>query len=168
MRKLVLLLGLLLVALPAQAQQRPRKGADIYLGYANAKVDNTGHDTGHGLEATLAVGVSQQWSLVADFAYQTDVFDGHFKQYLAGLRYGDTEEQGRTFAHILAGQARIRENGRRDQGLAFVLGVGMDVPLAGRLGYRVLQLDYMPARYFDRWQHNFRFGTGILIFFGYD
>ena len=105
--------------------------------------------------------------------------------FLGGVQLKDnsSEKTFKPFAHALAGVAhgrnriRITDSGcitigltpcpspftETDTGLAGAGGGGLDIRASDRFDVRVIQVDYNPARLFDRTAHNFRFGVGLVL-----
>lgn len=87
------------------------------------------------------------------------------------------------FAHALVGTARVRNEidvsndvciaivpspcppdfTEKETGFAAAFGGGIDIRASNRIDIRVIQIDYNPTGVFDRTQHNFRIGVGIVF-----
>jgi hypothetical protein len=105
--------------------------------------------------------------------------------FLGGVQYKDNSSEGtfKPFAHGLIGVAHARNRvtfsqagciaivpspcpgpfTETDTGLAGAVGGGLDVRASDRFDIRVIQVDYNPARLFERTAHNFRFGVGLVF-----
>ena len=101
----------------------------------------------------------------------------------AQLKDNSTEKTFKPFAHALVGVAHGRnrisftDSGciaivpvpcpspftETATGLAGAGGGGLDIRASNRFDIRVVQVDYNPARLFDRTAHNFRFGVGFVL-----
>lgn len=113
----------------------------------------------------------------------TVAFDGKSSvlNFLGGVQFKDNSGDGRVkpFAHALIGAAR-RSNTISGGGFACVgiipcpastketafagaFGGGIDVRLSGRVGVRLIQLDYNRIRYNAGVDHGFRFSTGLIF-----
>lgn len=51
----------------------------------------------------------------------------------------------------------------KETGWAAAFGGGLDIRASDRIDIRVIQVDYNPTGLFDRTQHNFRIGVGIVF-----
>lgn len=113
----------------------------------------------------------------------TVAFDGKSSvhNFLGGVQFKDNSGDGRVqpFAHALIGAAR-RSNTISGGGFACVgiipcpastketafagaFGGGIDVRLSGRVGVRLIQIDYNPIKYNAGVDHGFRFSTGLIF-----
>lgn len=50
-------------------------------------------------------------------------------------------------------------------GFSMALGGGLDIKITKRIDFRVIKADYNPTRLGGFWEHNGRFGTGIVLKF---
>lgn len=111
--------------------------------------------------------------------------DSRIFNFLGGVQVKDnsSEKTFKPFAHALAGvaHARNRIDFRQDVCAAVVglpcpadftesetafgaaFGGGIDIRASDRIDIRVVQIDYNPTGLFDRTQHNFRIGVGIVF-----
>ena len=105
--------------------------------------------------------------------------------FLGGVQIKDnaTDSTFKPFAHALVGAAHARNRvdfsndvciavspspcpldfTESETGFAGAFGGGIDIRASDRVDIRVIQIDYNPTRLFDRTQHNFRFGVGIVF-----
>ena len=105
--------------------------------------------------------------------------------FLGGVQIKDnsSEKTFKPFAHALFGAAHARNRvdvsndvciaiapspcpgdfTEKETGWAAAFGGGIDIRASDRVDIRVIQLDYNPTGLFDRTQHNFRIGVGIVF-----
>jgi len=105
--------------------------------------------------------------------------------FLGGVQIKDnsSEKTFKPFAHALFGAAHARnrvnitEQGcvaifpspcpedftEKETGWAAAFGGGIDIRANDRIDIRVIQVDYNPTGLFDRTQHNFRIGVGVVF-----
>jgi hypothetical protein len=105
--------------------------------------------------------------------------------FLGGVQIKDnsSETTFKPFVHGLFGAAHARnrvnitEQGciaifpspcpadftEKETGWAAAFGGGLDIRASDRVDIRVIQVDYNPTGLFDRTQHNFRIGVGIVF-----
>jgi hypothetical protein len=97
--------------------------------------------------------------------------------FLGGVQVKDNSSSGRVrpFAHAMLGAAHRNDNieGRpcisvcpistQETGFAAAFGGGLDVRIKGRLGIRLIQVDYNPIKFTGGMDNNFRFSTGLLF-----
>ena len=112
--------------------------------------------------------------------------DSQIYNILGGVQIKDTssEKMFKPFAHALFGGARARNHvdfspdvcaafpvifpcpsafTDKEGGYAGAIGGGIDIRASNRVDIRIIQLDYNPTDLFNRTQHNFRIGVGIVI-----
>jgi hypothetical protein len=68
------------------------------------------------------------------------------------------------FVHALVGLGHIRA-GSTDSSFSTAIGGGVDMRIAPRLSWRILQADAVVTRFFGGTQHNARISTGIIFHF---
>lgn len=136
-RKIVVLLGLLLLAMPSLAQEFKR--AEIFGGYQYTHVDP--NVNGNGWNAALT-GYATRWLGV------TGDFSGSYKSgsslhtYMVGPTLALRTPRATPFVHALFGGAHA------DQLNAFAMGVGggLDVHAGEHFSVRLLQADWLMFR----------------------
>ena len=69
------------------------------------------------------------------------------------------------FVHILVGVGHIRLAGITDNSLSTAVGGGIDMQVAPRFSWRIIQADDAVTRFFGGTQHNARISTGIVFRF---
>lgn len=165
MRKIALLVGLMvLTALPAVAQwETPR--AEIFAGYSYLSADVGGGarvNAPAGFQGQIGVNFNDSVGFVADFG-------GHFKsgatlyEYLGGIRFTSRGDTATSFFHAMGGGATI-SNGGSLSGLALAFGGGVDVNMGESVAIRVVQFDYVLARFAGVWTTStIRLGVGIVF-----
>jgi len=112
-------------------------------------------------------------------------FNSRIYNFLGGVQVKDnsSESKFKPFAHALVGAAHARNRvnfsadvciaispspcppdfTETETGFAGAFGGGIDIRASNRVDIRVIQFDYNPTRLFDRTQHNFRVGVGIVF-----
>jgi hypothetical protein len=126
-----------------------------------------------------------------NFFFRDIGLDSSVFNFLGGVQIKDNARKARfkPFAHALVGVARKRNKAvskqvgffdeifdlcrfrqdpscpplRTDYGFAGAFGGGLDIRVHRRFDIRALQIDYNPTHVFDRTQHNYRIGAGIVI-----
>lgn len=173
MRKLLVVVGLILLALPAAAQETRR--AELYGGYSYARL-NPGGLAGnefnlHGWHGAIQGNVTNWFGLVGDFSGHYGTRGGanvSSHQALFGPRVTLPAGPVRPFGHALFGVARGNAGlfGSTQSDAAFGMGIGGGVDIGGeRMAWRLVQVDYLMTRFFDVRQDNMRLSTGLLFRF---
>ena len=112
-------------------------------------------------------------------------FNSRLYNFLGGVQVKDNSSEStfKPFAHALVGAAHARNRvdfspefciaispspcptdfTETETGFAGAFGGGIDIRASDRVDIRVIQIDYNPTRLFDRTQHNFRIGVGIVF-----
>jgi opacity protein-like surface antigen len=181
---MLVLLCSLTVAVVAQV---PTSGY-AFFGYSlnHGRVDPaTDSRTLNGWEASVEFRMLPHVGLVADFGQQfghVTFFPNPFlgiapfnidvrtEQYLFGPRASFRVGPVRPFVHFLVGAGHVRERNRfvgfedSDTSFAYTVGGGVDYRLVGPLNVRV-QLESLNTNFFNDWQHNTRFSTGLSFRF---
>lgn len=128
-----------------------------------------------------------------NFFFRGIGLDSSVFNFLGGVQIKDNAKKARfkPFAHALVGVARKRNKAvsaqigffdelfdlcfkhgledpscpplRIDYGFAGAFGGGLDIRANRWFDIRAIQIDYNPTHVFDRTQHNFRIGAGIVI-----
>ena len=193
MRRIVVsfvVVSVLLLALPAMAQDYPRW--EIFGGFSYANVDldvqrtlfggTTLDQNFYGLQLAFSYNPHPNLRLLLlDLGIQSqgaDVFPGlgedvFVSQALFGPQFTLRSQKATAFVHALAGVTTTRLVASvplggsvdlvRKNSLALGFGGGLDVNWNQRLAIRVFQADYIPARVSGTWQSNFRLGVGVVF-----
>lgn len=161
MRKLFVVLGVVLLAgLPALAQDYPK--AEVYGGYQFLSVGNGGRiNAPIGFDFNVAGNVNKTFGIVGDFGAN---FKSGFKlySYTGGVRFNGRGEKVTGFGQFLAGGATL-SNGGSVSGLALAFGGGADVNINSKWAIRVVQADWVLARFSGVWTTStFRVGAGVV------
>jgi hypothetical protein len=87
---------------------------------------------------------------------------------MGGIQYTKRYEDINIFAEALGGFARVSEKMTSShehsyKGFAMAFGGGVDWKISPGIGWRIAQVDYIPSRWNDRFHHNVRIQTGVLI-----
>lgn len=122
-------------------------------------------------------------AVVADFGGyqfggQQSTVSGRLLTYTGGVRYSLSRRGSRfrSFAQALAGGARVSGsvNGQSagENGLAAILGGGIDVSLRPRIAFRAIQFDYLLTHCnrivnSEGIQNDFRISAGLVFSFGH-
>ncbi len=188
-------MSVLLLALPAMAQDYPRW--EIFGGFSYANVDLGDPQNLFGRQISqnfLGGEFSFSFSphknlrfLLVDFGFQwqkSDILvagvratDVGTYQALFGPEFTLRGEKATVFLHALVGaagsQLRLRRapfgaaaEVTRQDGFALGFGGGVDVNWSDRFAVRLFQADYVPARFGGAWQDGFRLGVGVVVKFG--
>ncbi len=195
MRRIVVsfvVVSVLLLALPAMAQDYPRWESFGGFSYANVDLDvqrtlfggTTLDQNFYGLQLAFSYNPHPNLRLLLlDLGIQSqgaDVFPGlredvFVSQALFGPQFTLRSQKATAFVHALAGVATTRLVASVGLGFAdlvrknsFALGFGggLDVNWNQRLAIRVFQADYIPTRVSGTWQSNFRLGVGVVFKLG--
>jgi outer membrane protein with beta-barrel domain len=172
-RKLSAILFVLCLFGAVGVAQIPTSG-NIYFGYSlnHGSFDPLLSDgTLHGWEASAEVRMVPHIGLVGDIAQQFGTVNGidmRSEQYLFGPRASFRVGPVRPFVHFTIGAAHVHEElgpiEDSDTSFAYAIGGGVDYRLLGPLNWR-LQLESLNTNFFDDWQHNTRFSTGLAVHF---
>lgn len=195
MRKTCLCFVILLVCCASANAQDLYSKVDIFAGYsyfsASPKTDRipdpafSSRISQHGFGGNLCFNITERIGIVADFSNQTADkrivglnTDTATLLYLFGGRFYARSEGIKAYAQALIGGARRRAISKAldisavDLALAF--GGGVEVDINKRIGFRLVEFDYVPTRGGDgtlgigkRWSQNFRAETGLVFRFGY-
>ncbi len=178
MRKLMIFFGLLLlVALPAAAQENPK--VEIFGGYSYARFQTASPNRSNlnGWNAAIQGNVTPWFGLVGDFS-------GHYGTRVDPVTGADLKintyqalfgpsvalpSRVRPFAHALFGVARGNANlfGSTSSESAFgmALGGGVDAELTNHVSLRLIQGDYLMNRFLKVNRNNFRLSAGLVFRF---
>jgi hypothetical protein len=125
-----------------------------------------------GVEASFAKNLNPALGVKADvgLAFGNAKDWGHSRRYtfLAGPQFTKRGGSVDFFGHALAGFARIDDDlpgarGRTANGFAMAFGGGIDWRFSPNVGWRVFQFDYLPIHASERFRHDMRWSTGVLI-----
>ena len=180
MRKIGAIVFVLCLFGVAAVAQIPTSG-NVYFGYSlnHGEVDPAAStETYSGWEASVEVKMLPHIGLVGDVAQQFGdafFFPGSFpidvrtEQYLFGPRASFRVGPIRPFVHFTIGAAHVRERNffageDSDTSFAYAIGGGVDYRLVGPVSAR-FQLESLNTNFFDDWQHNTRFSTGLAVHF---
>jgi opacity protein-like surface antigen len=179
MRRLILFVGLLVVAaVPVQAQSS-YPTTEIYGGYSYLSAQPIGSDrTGmHGWGFSFAGNFGSRWGGVAEFsghygeAEFTDLggtvsVDTTVYTFLFGPRISARGTAATGFGHVLVGGANLRLLGGSRTDFAMAIGGGVDINAGDNFAIRVGQVDYLPNRMGGQWNSDFRFQAGVVVKLG--
>lgn len=173
MKKSVLLLcGMFLLLCGSALAQEDFPKAEVFGGFSIASTDlGAGNlidrQTFYGFQANAAFNFHKNVGIVADFGGHYKGVGGgtlHAYEYLFGPRASLRSEKATVFGHALFGGATIGDGGLSQNGFAMGFGGGIDVNAGKRFAIRVIQFDWIPARFEGDWiNDNVRFGFGIVI-----
>ena len=173
MRKLIFLLGLLLLfAAPVAAQDYPK--GEFFGGFSVANSGDGSPEQFYGFETSVTGNFNRSFGITGDFAAQFKSISGitiQTYQYLAGPRGAVRGDRVTGFVHALFGGLTVRASGGgasfSETGLAIALGGGLDVNAGKRVAIRVFQLDYLPNRLAGNWsKKDFRASAGVVFQWG--
>lgn len=69
------------------------------------------------------------------------------------------------FGHILLGESHFDGGGFDSRGFAWDIGAGVDMPIRGRISWRIIQADVLPTHLGSNTQHNTRVSSSIVFRF---
>ena len=172
----------LAVSLPALGQANEFRRFDInlnFIGYARQGPQNLGAGS-----LALAVHLKEHVAIVAEAGFYY-AGDDALNQEWSTYRFGPqiSRRHGKritTFAHVLAGGARITENSSVTlgqtttttstsvNGFSIAAGGGVDVGIREWFGFRVIQAEYNYIRFgsIDYSTNGVRLGAGVVFRFG--
>lgn len=166
MRKLLMVCGILmLAAIPASAQDK-YPSAEVFAGYSYLHLDGGGN--GHGFDLSVSANFGPRFGAVADFSYHRgsgSLSGGNAYGYLFGPRIYARGKAATGFFHVLLGGVTV-SGGGSVSGFALALGGGVDINAGKKVAVRIGQFDYVPARFFGVWTHNFRYTGGVVFKIG--
>lgn len=184
----------LLTSLNLLGQPKREKGGEFFAGYALTRMDYEGMLSDRGL-STDAGGINFNGFNAAYTRHlvHTSVTDTVGLKLDIGGTFGEADfgnldetvriwtvaagpvftnrshEYLQPYVHALFGAGYIDGSLgagiEDDAGFAFILGGGLDLKFSERLAYRIGQLDYQAMRHDGTTINNFRFGTGLTMFF---
>ncbi len=161
--------SLLLLALPASAQDYPK--AEIFGGISYANVDDpidNERETFFGFQTSVAGNFNKSFGIVGDFGghYRSPDVGSTAYEFMVGPRFTSRGDTATGFVHAMFGGVKFDGNVNSDTGFAMAFGGGVDVNVTKRFAFRVIQFDYVPTHLFDNWEHNIRLGIGVVFKFG--
>jgi hypothetical protein len=159
-----LLLVLILGSFSAWAADAEFPKAEVFGGFSVASIDAGSERINPlGFQASVAGNFHKNIGVVADFGGQYKD-GGHIYEYLFGPRVTARQGKANIFAHALFGGAAIGADGESLKGFAMGIGGGIDANINDRFAVRVIQFDWIPARFEGEWfKDTVRFGFGIVI-----
>jgi opacity protein-like surface antigen len=178
MRKSIIWVAFALIISASSAFAQDFTKVELFGGYQYTRI-NPGNgvsgDNFNGWDAAAQYNWNKYFGVKADFsgAYKS-VLATSLRQhtYLFGPVISARSEKATIFAHALFGGARATVDAgsagfgsTSDNAFAMALGGGFDYNLGKNLAVRVGQFDYLPTRFGDSTQNNFRYSTGIVFKF---
>ena len=165
----VVWVSVLLLALPASAQDYPK--AEIFGGFSFASVDDPidiEREAFLGFQTSFAGNFNKSFGIVGDFGghYRSPDVGSRAYEFMVGPRFTSRGDTATGFVHAMFGGVAFRGNRFSDTGFAMAFGGGVDVKVSKRFAFRVIQFDYVPTHLFDTWEHNIRFGIGVVFKLG--
>jgi outer membrane protein with beta-barrel domain len=144
---------------------------DLFGGYSYLR-----SNPGGGSESANSSGweASAGWNWNRWLGFKADL-DGHYccdgqteHNFLFGPQITVRKSRADFFAHGLIGVSHGTASGFSDTQLAWAIGGGLDLKFKrfSRVGFRVIQADYLGTHYSDSVQNNFRYSTGIVFHIG--
>lgn len=164
-----LILVVLLLSLPAFAQQEPVpvfeiSGAYSYVRYSSTKSNFNGGSVSFTLNPNPWLGV------VADVgAYHESVIKGFDSSNLVSYLFGPrvsyrSQDRITPFVQVLFGG--VYDTLQDSTALAMTAGGGFDVRVAPHVALRLIQAEYFMTRFGRQTQNNVRISTGLVFRFG--
>jgi opacity protein-like surface antigen len=154
---LILMLSFGLLSLPVVAQDFPK--AEIFGGYQYTHFE--GSVNANGWNASLTGNVNHWFGVAADFSGAYKAGD-HVHTYMFGPVFSARSDKVTPFAHALFGGA----SGGGTNAFAMAFGGGVDVKVAEKVAFRLIQGDWLLFRSegFTS-KKNARISTGIVFRF---
>ncbi len=179
MRRSIIWAGVVALALsaPSAFAQGFTKAA-VCGGYQYTRINpgqGVSGDNFNGWDAAAQYNWNRAFGVKADFsgAYKS-VLGASLRQhtYLFGPVISARSEKAALFAHALFGGAHASVDtgtsffgSASESAFAMAFGGGLDYNLNKNFAVRVGQFDYLPTRFGDATQNNFRYSTGIVLKF---
>ena len=170
-RILTALLGILVIGMPARAQDETPK-IEVYGGYDYVRVSDLGDSYNfNGGSGQFAYNANRWLGIVGDFGgyYTSDGFHAGVLSFLAGPRVNFRGHGKMTpFAQVLLGGARSIDNSPLNA-FAMTVGGGLDYKISQHFAIRPVQAEYFLTKFSDGAsdrQNNFRYGAGVVFQFG--
>jgi outer membrane protein OmpA-like peptidoglycan-associated protein/opacity protein-like surface antigen len=178
--------SLLMLALPAMAQNQSAPKAEIFAGYSYLKIDESLSGAAAGADTSVPAGfnVDLAFNPTRLFGFVID-FQGHFKDFddpggtidarTISLHFGPRLKlrSGRAepFVHGLFGFTNLHaEQGgvelASESAFSAKLGGGLDVVVSDHLALRLGEFNYYLTRFADTRQNNYTFSTGLVFRLG--
>ncbi len=159
MKKLILLLGLvLLVATPAAAQK-----TELLDGFSSFNFDTPNFAVHfYGGQVSTSANFNEHVGITGDFGAQSRS-GVQLYQFLAGPRSTARNPNVTAFDHTLIGIMHSNIFVPSSTELALGFGGGLDVNVNKHFAVRAFQLDYIPFHPSGTWVHNFRAAVGVVI-----
>jgi hypothetical protein len=152
------IIALACFAATAEAQEYPR--GEVFGGFSIYD----GGSTVYGWQASGAVNMTEHLGVVADFGGHYDDLAGNSHEYLFGPRVRTSRSTWVGFGHALFGGQRLSSSGFSINGFTMGIGGGVDLITDSGLGFRLVQLDWMPTRIGGTWfQDQVRYGFGVIV-----
>lgn len=125
----------------------------------------------NGLEASAAFRLVPHLAAEADFSFEYGPGNS-IQTYMGGPRVSGGTKNASVFGHVLLGGLRQPYSGAANTTFAAAIGGGFDYWIAGRIGVRFIQADYLRTStnlgsYFAIQSNhsNFRISTGVVVRF---
>jgi hypothetical protein len=168
MRKIVVILGFLILAIGSWAQKtrdmsHEGSSGDVFLGYSLLNGDTLSH--GSGWEAALTGNFRDWFGLKADLGGN---YASGAREYniLFGPQLAVRRDRLHFFVHGLVGIAHASiDGGPSSTGAGWGLGGGVDYDLNSHFAFRPVQLDYHGAHVFSNTQRDARYSIGLVYRF---
>lgn len=162
-RRFLFLLALcLLASIPARAQS-----VDIFGGYSYLRFEGTPAGNYNGWELAGQYKV-RKWlggivDVSGDYGSPTGVTSS-VRTYMVGPQVS-FPWRITPFAHVIGGLGQFTQGNVDKIGLGYGYGAGIDMKIAPRISWRILQGDEIETRFFGKTQGNLRFSSGIVFHF---
>ncbi len=173
MRKFLVLLPLLVMPLPAWAQQLPK--VEVFGGYSNLEANLNGSSFNvNGVNFSVAENLNSWFGGALDFSTHYGTENG-FKTNTQSMTYGPVFSYRKArnvvlFAHTLLGAVRggpdYLDISKPEERFGAYLGGGFDVKVRSNVALRLFQADYLMTRFSRARQDNLRLSAGIVFLLG--
>jgi hypothetical protein len=153
-------------AIAGRCQDYPK--VELFGGYSYTRTDlPPGHANASGWATSLSGNLNRHFGLTADFAGHHGGASESFNtlQYMLGPRFTLRQKRTTWFVHGLVGVYRF-DSGRALTRTGMDFGGGLDIKIGRHTAFRILQIDYVPARTYGTWRDNLQVRTGVVFMFG--
>ena len=172
---------------PAVFAQEEAPKAELFGGFSIMNFEDADcnyHPKGKvgGWAASFAANLNPEFAVKADFSglYSsgknpdgTRVEGSRITQYniLGGVQYTKRYENINVFGEALGGFVKVDEkitayHSHAYNGYGMAFGGGVDWKFNPKIAWRIAQVDYMPAHWNEKFHHNIRYQTGVLLSLG--
>lgn len=176
MKKLILTIALAITSVIGINAQTKQDNTEFYAGYQFLRTNvetrtpsftfNRETDS-HGFNVSATEYVSKNAGFTAELGAN---FDGNGRNIytiqggltVKGNRKGKVQPFARALGGAYVAQNQTFNSRRTKSDFAYTLGVGLDVKF-NKVGWRIIQVDYLGTRNYNQFDNNVRVGTGFFF-----